>query len=115
MQDFLLHSKEDKMSNIRDGDLYRTIKIENITFEIRYGYYEEYERGRSEPVPIYPNLLANPEYTADGTPIVTAMQEPCDHFEGGDRELGCYHCRHFQECEDLIGLCRFESNRQKND
>ena len=107
--------KEDRMSNIRDGDLYRTIKIENSTFEIRYGYYEEYERGRSEPVPIYPNLLANPEYTGDGTPIVTAMQEPCRHFDGCDRELGCYGCRHFQECEDLIGLCRLESNRQKTD
>lgn len=99
------------MNHIRDGDLYKTITVDGVVFELRYGYYEEYERGRSEPVPIYPDLRAEPKYLSDGTPIVTAMQEACDGFVGDDRELGCYGCRHFEECEDLIGLCRLHSNK----
>ena len=101
------------MSNIRDGDVYRTIKIENTSFEIRYGYYEDFEREHGEPVPIYPDFISRPIYTDDGTPFATAMQDACDHFEGGDSEFGCYGCKYFEECEDFIGLCHLEANRRK--
>ena len=40
------------MHKIRDGDIYKIIELHGSTFELRYGYYEEYERGREEPVPI---------------------------------------------------------------
>jgi len=101
------------MTHIRDGDLYKIIRIEDISFEIRYGYYEEYERGRSEPVPVYPDLLSSPVFIKDGRPLVTAMQNVCEGFEGEDRELGCFACRHFCECEDLVGLCNLESKRRR--
>lgn len=101
------------MSNIRDGDLYKIINIDGIAFEIRYGYYEEFERDRSEPMPIYPDLISTPRYTTDGSPIVTAMQDVCHGFEGGDRDLGCYGCRHFRECEDLIGICHHPERKER--
>lgn len=104
---------EEGMSNIRDGDVYKTIDVENKSFEIKYGYYEEFERLSSEPVPIYPDFISRPIYTDNGTPFVTAMQQTCDHFEGGDSEIGCYSCRYFSECEDLIGLCHHKEKRLK--
>lgn len=93
------------MNKIRDGDVYKTIKINGREFEIRYGYYEEFERERTEPVPIYPDFISNPIYDEDGFPFATAMQEACDGFVGQDREFGCFGCRHFKECEDLLGIC----------
>ena len=47
------------MREIRDGDLYKTVTVHGKTFELRYGYYEEYERESlfSEPIPIYPDFL----------------------------------------------------------
>ena len=111
MQDFLFTAKEKTMNKICDGDLYKNIHIQGKTFEIRYGYYEEFERSRSEPVPIYPDFIAEPIYTEDGYPFVTAMQESCELFDGNDRELGCYGCRHFHECEDLIGICESEAKK----
>lgn len=101
------------MQNIRDGDIYKTINIDTLTFEIRYGYYEEYERGRSEPLPIYPDFISEPAYTGEGRPLVTAMQDVCQSFEGGDRDLGCYGCRHFHECEDLIGICNHPEKQKR--
>jgi hypothetical protein len=32
------------MDRIKDGDLYKTIRIFGKDFEIRYGYYEEFEK-----------------------------------------------------------------------
>lgn len=94
------------MHQIRDGDLYRRITVAGKTFELRYGYYEEYERTRGEPVPIYPDFSLHPQYGADGAPFVTAMQDACPHYAGVDRSLGCFGCQYFREREDLIGICR---------
>ena len=102
------------MKRKRDGDIYKRISIEGVDFELRYGYYEAYERVSGDPLPIYPDFKSAPRYTADGIPFVTAMQDVCDGFSGDDGELGCYGCRYFEEREDLIGLCNFEPNRQSN-
>lgn len=93
------------MKKIQDGDLYKIINIKGREIEIRYGYYETYERDHHDPVPIYPDLLSEPLLTDEGERIVTAMQSVCERFEGGDRELGCFSCRHFRLFEDLIGIC----------
>lgn len=34
----------------KEGDLYKTIKIDRFTFELRFGYYADYERKTGEPV-----------------------------------------------------------------
>lgn len=100
------------MQKQRDGDLYKVIFINGRVFEIRYGYYEEFERDSSDPVPIYPDLRSNPIYDSDGRRIVTAMQDICDHFEGDCGELGCYGCRHYRSVDDLIGICLSEKNKK---
>lgn len=92
----------------REGDLYRVICAFGREFALHYGYYDECERTSryGEPVPIYPDFRATPCYTADGRPFVTAMQDACEHHEGGDREDGCHGCRHYEQCEEFLGVCK---------
>lgn len=101
------------MEKIKNGDLYKIINIKGKELEIRYGYYEEYEKDYHEPVPIYPDLLSVPLLTDCGERIVTAMQSVCERFEGGDPELGCFSCRHFKAEEDLIGICNAQNEINK--
>ena len=34
------------MEKIKEGDLYKIIELFGRSFEIKYGYYEEYEKGK---------------------------------------------------------------------
>ena len=99
------------MKDIREGDLYKTIVIGDRIFEIRYGYTSEEERGRWAPVPIYPDFIKTPQYTSDGCPFVTAYQDSCPHYHSkpmATEESWCSDCRHFEKCEEYIGICRCE-------
>ena len=47
------------MSNkVKEGDVYKVVKIFDRTFELRYGYYNELDRNGkyNEPIPIYPDF-----------------------------------------------------------
>ena len=88
----------------REGDLFKIIRILGKTFEIRYGFYEECDRYTqfAESVPIYPNFIKFPQYTDDGTPFVTAMQNPCERFEGKkDANSVCGDCAHYRSCDEI--------------
>ena len=99
----------------KEGDLYKKVEILGRTFVLRYGYYEEFERyGRyNEPMPIYPNFVQNPVYTADGTPFTTEMQDVCSHYKGEEGEDSCAACGYFRRIEDLFGICTCPQNRQQ--
>lgn len=102
-------TQEDKQIPVpKEGDLYKEVNIFGKTFRLLYGYYESFERDSpfNDPIPIYPDLIKNPHFTADGIPIVTAMQNICEFYPGPDDEDSCCsHCPHFQKGEDLFGLC----------
>ena len=104
------------MNNIREGDLFKIIKISNHTFEIKYGYYDESDRQSkySEPIPIFPDFIKNPVYTLEGHAFVTHMQDKCKYFKGDLRQDSCFDCLHFKTGEDLIGICTCALNRRKN-
>ena len=102
------------MHHPRDGDLYKVITLYGKRFELRYGYYEEFERSRGEPIPIYPDFREAPCYTDDGYPFVTAMQTPCEEHCGGDPEYGCHDCLYYKQEEDLLGICVCERNKIQN-
>lgn len=91
-----------------EGELYKRIELYGRTFTVLYGFYDDADRtGKyNDPLPIYPDFLASPQYTASGLPFATAMQDACPHFEGKDPEDGCFGCRHYEHGEDLIGVCR---------
>ena len=97
----------------REGDLYKTVTVGEVTFELRYGYYAEIDR-KSEPDVIYPDLVRVPVYTEEGRPLATMMQDPCESFKGKKTEdTCCGDCSYFQRCEDLIGICVCDSNRKR--
>lgn len=99
----------------REGELYKRINAHGVTFAIFYGYYDEKDKENPliGPMEMYPDFTVAPVYTVDGTPFVTAMQKPCEHFQGVfDVDNTCYQCDHFEKCEDLLGICRCRSNRK---
>ncbi len=103
------------MTNIREGDLYKIVEIEGCTFEIRYGYYDpELERGNIDPMPVFPNFLKEPIYTAEGHPFVTADQEICRHFKPKPKVSGegwCNDCDHLEKYEEFIGICKCKKRK----
>lgn len=101
------------MSNIKNGDLYKSIDVFGRRFELCYGYYEDFEKDIGEPIPIYPNFLKEPIYTEDGYPFVTAMQDACEVAILKPESFGfCSECEHYDEGEEFIGICLCEQNRK---
>ncbi len=101
---------------IKEGEIYKTIVVEGRSFEIRYGYYEDYEREKWDPIPIYPNFLESPVYSKDGYPFVTRTQDACIHYisrmKSGDS--WCADCIHFPDETQEIGICRCIYNNVNN-
>lgn len=95
-----------------DGDLYRKVELHGRCFELRYGYYEEFERARGEPIPIYPDFAVNPQYTDEGYPFVTQMQALCAHGESRFADGCCADCRHYLDGAELIGICLCPHNKK---
>lgn len=100
------------MNKAKDGDLYKVVDVLGTQFELRYGYYEEYEKNSGEPVPIYPDFKKNPVYAKNGYPFVTQMQELCPQGTSPFEDGCCVDCPHFLPGDDLIGICQNESNKQ---
>ena len=101
----------------KEGELYKRVDAFGESFELYYGYYEDFERENGEPIPIYPDFLKEPCYTAQGQPFVTQMQDMCE--QGVFRRSGlldrcCGNCAHFASGEDLFGICVCRAN-QKNE
>lgn len=94
-----------ELRKAKDGELYKVISLGGKEFEIRYGYYEDYERESGEPIPIYPDFIKNPCKTDDGRPFVTQMQAICEYGTSSFEDGFCVDCKHFVEGEELIGIC----------
>lgn len=110
----LIHGVE-QQSTPKEGDLYKEVTISGKKFKLLYGYYESFDRESvfNEPIPIYPDFLKEPHYTDDGIPIVTAMQNICDYYNGkNDEDSSCSDCDFFQRAEELFGLCYCPFNKR---
>jgi len=93
----------------REGELYRVVNVQGTQFSLYYGYYEEIDRANplAKPIPIYPDLLREPQYTEKGDRIVTMMQDGCEHYRGmRNGDDSCGDCKHFLRCEELFGICK---------
>ena len=101
----------------KEGELYREVTISDKTFRLLYGYYESFERDCpfNDPIPIYPDLIKQPHYTPEGIPIVTAMQNVCEFYNGkNDEDSSCSDCGFFQKHEELFGFCCCPKNKREN-
>lgn len=101
------------MERVREGTLFKTIELCGTKFEIRYGYYADFEREneQNEPIPIYPNFVDTPQYTNDGYPFVTHIQDMCDYGHTDQEDRYCVYCPHFMHGDEMIGICRCEHRR----
>lgn len=101
----------------KEGDLYKEVTISDKTFRLLYGYYESFERESpfNDPIPIYPDFIKEPHYTAEGIPLVTAMQNVCEFYIGkNDEDISCSDCVFFQKYEELFGLCTCSRNKRES-
>lgn len=99
----------------KEGDLHSVVTIGSHSFELRYGYCDERDRASGEPYILYPDLLTQPHFTADGYRIVSAIQSVCEYYsvpEGRAREDCCYTCNHYPNAKDEIGICECEGMRE---
>ena len=98
----------------QEGTLYKIIKLEGVTFELYYGYYEDKDRDNPlcSPIPIYPDFIGSPQYTDSGLPFATDMQDACEHFIGKDPNDGCFGCAHYKRGEEFLGLCLCEKRKK---
>lgn len=98
-----------------EGDLHKIIHVEGVSFPLHYGYYDECDRNNPlvDPMPIYPDFLENPQYTPQGFPFVTKMQDACSHYLGeanGCEE--CAECAWYRHGQELLGICCCPDNRR---
>lgn len=99
-----------------EGDLYNIYTVDDLSFEIRYGYHAEDERGRVEPLPIFPDMVAAPVYTHRGTPVTAYMQAPCQHYTPRlhlHPEEWCGDCSHYDGGREKIGRCLCPERRRE--
>lgn len=98
----------------REGDLYKEVMVGAKTFRLLYGYYEPFERecGGNEPIPIYPDFIREPQYTDEGVPFVTAMQDVCSCYKGKSSGDSCADCEFFLRGRELFGFCSCREKQQ---
>ena len=99
-----------------EGELYRSLEIEGVSFDIYYGYYDpDRERGVLEPMPVFPDLRKSPTYTERGYLLVNADGDVCEHFSPraeSAEEGWCNDCRYLELHDTCLGICRCEQNRK---
>lgn len=91
-----------------EGDIFAVVTVGGHDFTVRYGYYDESERSFTEPIPIYPCFIENPRYTPEGKPLITRMQDACEHYNTGNTHPGegwCSDCIHCSVREHELGVC----------
>lgn len=101
----------------KEGDLYRIITVDDLSFEIRYGYHAENERGRVEPLPIFPDLVAAPVFTHSGIPVTAYVQVPCRHYmprQPAGPEDWCGDCIYYGGGRKKMGCCLCPHRKQTN-
>jgi len=99
----------------REGDIYEVVYVGGHCFTIRYGYYKDSERDSTDPIPIYPCFISDPHYTEDGFPLITRIQDACEHYNTGNGYEGdgwCADCLHCSGDQGEIGICQCEHRRR---
>ena len=115
--EFIRKEKAVKKGLHKEGELYKTLTAFGKSFDIRYGYYEEFERESTDPIPLYPDFQTTPHYTDEGHPFVTQMQDMCEHGQKRSHKLYdecCGNCIHFEQGDEMIGRCANNKCKTQN-
>jgi len=106
--------KDDHSLRPKEGELYKIIDLYGSRFPIYYGYYEAQDRDNPavDPMPLYPDFTRDLQFTPEGYPFVTKMQDACSYYLGqAAPEQDCADCGHYCHGEDLLGVCKCEHRR----
>ncbi len=99
----------------KEGELYKIYEVGGYTFEIRYGYYAENERGRVEALPIFPDFRKEPVYTEDGYSLASLIHSACQYYKSDKAkpEYHCGDCIYYSEPKQEIAICKCQKLRKK--
>lgn len=99
----------------QEGDIHEVVCVGGHSFTIRYGYYTEAERNITDPLPIYPCFVTDPHYTEEGLPLVTRIQDACEHYRAiqGEGDGWCADCVHCHNAHAEIGICQCPYRRKQ--
>lgn len=99
----------------KEGDIFDVIYMGGHSLVIRYGYYDESERGVTDPIPILPCFLTDPKHTEDGWPLVTRIQDACEYYTAreGAGDGWCADCIHCQYWQAEVGICKCPQRKQR--
>ena len=99
---------------VAEGEIYKIVTVFGKRFELRYGYYSDIDRSQPPDI-IYPDFIENPEYTDEGEPFISLMQDACEQFMGkGARteDSTCAECVYKKRGEEWFGICRCPAKRK---
>lgn len=102
--------------NQEEKHLHKIYQVGDRSFPI----YFEYDEQMGERYPAYPDFEEHPEYTREGHPFVTAVQERCPFVKVKSLEeempSECSDCAWFYREHtpyDPIGICMCDARRYK--
>jgi len=95
----------------KEKHLHKVYQVGDHSFPV----YREYDEQLDKSYPAFPDFEKCPEYTAEGRPFVTAVQDSCPYAMARDPEEetpgDCSDCRWFFREHipyDPIGICMNE-------
>ncbi len=103
--------------NERKKHLHKIYQVGDHHFPV----YQEYDEQMGESYPVFPDFEVCPEYTAQGRPFVTAVQESCPYAKARNLEetpSDCSDCEWFfreHTHYDPIGICMNEHFKRSKD
>lgn len=102
----------------KEKHLHKVYQVEDHSFPV----YREYDSQMDESYPVFPDFEKCPEYTAEGRPFATAVQDSCPYAKArvpGEETPGdCSDCKWFfreHTPYDPIGICMNERFKRSPD
>lgn len=99
----------------KEKHLHKVYQVGGRSFPV----YREYDEQLDESYPVFPDFEQCPEYTAQGYPFATAVQDNCHYAKARTQEEvpnDCSSCEWFfreHTPYDPIGICMFDDRRCK--
>ena len=102
--------------NQEEKHLHKVYQVGGRSFPV----YLEYDEQMGGSYPVFPDFEEYPEYTGEGRPFATAVQESCSHAKAkaleADTPRDCSDCAWFYREHtpyDPIGICMCDVRRCK--
>ena len=107
----------DLVCSVKNGELYKSVEVEGVRFDIYYGYESEnVKRLGWEPTPQYPDFNTQPTFSPQGKRFTLTYGEICNDYQPISKtteRICCQNCKLFNKKEEYIGLCESKNRARR--